>query len=67
MCQESEWLTWQGAEHFQGLLRRVLGQLGAPRGLEGLSLHGAQESPEPGDYPTGHHRELKGLWKEMVG
>ena len=31
MSPESEWLTSQGVEHFQGLLCRVLGQLGAPR------------------------------------
>lgn len=57
MCQESEWLTLQGAEHFQDLLCRVLGQLGAPRGLQGILLHGAEESPEPGDYQIGHHWE----------
>ena len=54
MSQESEWLTSQGAEHFQGLLCRVLGQLGH-QGDFGASLHGAQESPEPGGYQTGHH------------
>lgn len=56
MCQESEWLAPQGAEHFQSLCR-VLGQLGAPRGLQGVSVHGAQESPEPGDSQIGHHWE----------
>lgn len=67
MCQESKWLTSQGAEHLQSLLCRVLGQLGAPRGLQGISLHGAQESPKSGIAPDWASLGVKELWKEMVG
>lgn len=55
MCQESKQLTSQGTEHFRGLLCRVLGQLRAPKGLLGISLHEAPQSIKPGGYQHGHH------------